>query len=272
MDTWLWENRQQYQMFVGLTQLLLDRGFSPLSTEPYADNTFRTDHTEAMMNLVRSFSAKEVSWPLRIFSTGPLFRPGRSWTEAVDVEWVGPVGDAEQHDMIQLISDMAGWLTKAGIAPDDLTMVYGHVGWTAMLATHLGLSVAAIENFVRELRQGRLTIVPQVLGEVSSKAALLFCPQNQRDFFSRLSEFVAVPPIDGESGYWNTKWDLSLTGKRSYYTGLVFSLCHRGSGQPLINGGQFEMSSRGEALGGLGFTLYLDACRAAVKGQSCAAV
>jgi histidyl-tRNA synthetase len=272
MDTWLWENRQQYQMFVGLTQLLLDRDFSPLPTEPYVDNTFRTDHTEAMMNLVRSFPGEEMSWPLRIFSTGPLFRPGRTWTDAVDVEWVGTVGEAEQRDMIQLVSDMAGWLTEAGIVADDLTMVYGHLGWTGRLATSLGLSSAAIHTFVNELRQGRLTVVPQALGELSTEAAALFCPRNAHDFFQRLSQFIEVLPIDGESVHWTTKWDLSLTGKRTYYTGLVFSLCHRRSGQPLINGGQFEMASRGESLGGLGFTLYLDACRVALRGQNSAAV
>lgn len=261
MDTWLKENRQQYQIFLSITQLLLARGFSPLATEPYYDNAFRTDHTEAMMNLLRSFSLDSVSWPLKVFSTGPLFRPGRSWSDAVDVEWVGPTGLKEEREMIALIGEVAAWFLSEGMAREDLTMVFGHVGWLRELGRQLSLPDA--EALIGELRNGRLTSVDQYLAG-TTEARQLFRPQSPAEFFARLTPFVPEAASHFDAPEWNTLWDLSLAGQRDYYTGIVFSLYHRRVGQPLVNGGQFELPGSGWLTGGLGFTMYLDACRAAV--------
>lgn len=265
MDTWLNENRQQYQMFLSVTQLLLERGFSPLATEPYHDDAFRTDHTEAVMTLLRSFAPDSVSWPLKVFSTGPLFRPGRSWSDAIDVEWVGPTGLPEEHEMVTLIGEMAHRFLQQGMESKDLTMVFGHLGWLRGLARCLKLPDSDVENLVRELRQGRLTSVDQILGRAGTpEARQLFQPQSPAAFFSRLAAWIPGSDYQLETARWNTIWDLSLTGQRSYYTGIVFSLYHRAIGQPLVNGGKFQIAGDGMPAGGIGFTMYLDACRAAL--------
>ncbi len=264
MDTWLGENRRQYRIFVGLLQLLLDRGFSPLSTEPASETSFRTDHTEAMIALLKSFSPGSMTWPLRVFSTGPLFRPGRTWTDALDVEWLGPIGAPEEREVIELVSEMARWLSGEGVRTDDLTMVFGHTGWLKLLGDQLGMTADRIEVLVSELRRGRLTSVGELVAPLAPEAVELFHPQGPEEFFSCLARYlnVSIPPVGSDR--WDTRWDLSLTGRRGYYTGLVFSLYHRQSGQPLVNGGTFSIAGGGEPSEGIGFTLDFDACRTAL--------
>jgi histidyl-tRNA synthetase len=264
MDTWLWENRQQYQIFVGLVQLLLNREFSPLTTEPASNAAFRTDHTEAMIALLKSFSPEQITWPLKIFSMGPLFRPGRVWTDAVDVEWLGPVGAHEERVTLDLIGDMMEWLGPYGISGGDLTMVYGHVGWLRQLADQWELSPGQWKSLQEALRQGRLTALGDILAQAPRAVVRLFRPQSTEAFFGFLSAYLDVSALNSPSAAWHTRWDLSLVGRRSYYSGLVFSLYHRHAGQPLVTGGQFALPEGGPLSQGIGFTLDLDACRSAV--------
>lgn len=265
MDTWLRENRQQYQMFVGLVQLLLNREFSPLTTEPASANTFRTDHTEAVIRLLNSFSADSISWPLRIFSTGPLFRPASIWTDAIDVEWIGSVGDAEEREALGLVADMVLWLRNHGIMSEDLTMVYGNLGWIRKLGVYLGIGPDRISDLEDALRRGQLSMVGHMLEAAPAAVNRLFHPQGPQEFFNNLGQYLNVSPTAMASSPWQTRWDLSLVGKR-YYSGLVFSLYHRRTGQPLVTGGHFALPDGGRFAEGIGFTLDLDACRRASSG------
>lgn len=263
MDTWLWENRQQYQIFVGLVQLLLNQGFSPLTTEPASAHVFRTDHTEAVSRLLNSFSQGRTSWPLRVFSTGPLFRPASIWTDAIDVEWIGPVGSREESAVLRLVADMVEWLGAHGIAGEDLTMVYGHPGWLRQLGEHLGLDSGQREALEKTLHRGQLSALDTIWGSALRAVLQLFRPQLPEDFFTNLNQYLSVSPVVMPSPPWQTRWDLSLVGQRSYYSGLVFSLYHRRTGQPLVTGGQFALPGGGRFAEGIGFTLDFDACRRA---------
>lgn len=263
MDTWLWENRQQYQIFVGLVQLLLNREFSPLTTEPASAHAFRTDHTEAVIRLLKSFSQDSISLPLRVFSTGPLFRPASVWTDAIDVEWIGPVGAAEEREALNLIADMVQWLGNHGIVSEDLTMVYGNPRWLRQLGHLLGLDPSRLQTLEDALHRGQLSMLDNILEAAPPAVYQLFRPQAPETFFGNLNQYLRVAPIATPSSPWQTRWDLSLVGQRNYYSGLVFSLYHRRAGQPLITGGQFALPDGGPFAEGIGFTLDLDVCRRA---------
>ncbi len=263
MDTWLRENRQQYQMFVGLVQLLLNREFSPLTTEPVSAQAFRTDHTEAVIRLLNSFSQDSISSPLRVFSTGPLFGPASIWTDAIDVEWIGPVGAREEREVLNLIAEMVEWLGTYGMASEDLTMVYGHPGWLRQLGATVGLELSQIQDLEDVLHRGRLSALEAILGSAPRAVYHLFRPQGPEAFFNYLNQYLSVSPAVIPPPPWQTRWDLSLVGKRSYYSGLVFNLYHRRTGQPLVTGGQFALPDGGRYAAGIGFTLDMDACRRA---------
>lgn len=265
MDTWLWENRQQYKIFVGLVQLLLDSGFSPLTTEPASDRSFRTDHTEAVIQLLTSFSPGSVTWPLRVFSTGPLFRSGSMWTDAIDVEWLGPVGSGEETAVLGLAAGMVELLGEQGIVGEDLTMVYGHAGWLKQVGTRLGLDPVQFQSLENALRRGRLTELDDILGGAPATALRLFRPQTATQFFADLNLYLNATPSGMPPSPWQTRWDLSLVGRHSYYSGLVFCLYHPRSGQPLVTGGQFALPEGGPLSQGIGFTVDLDACRVALR-------
>lgn len=266
MDTWLAENRRLYRLFLGLTNLLLEQGFSPLSTPPASDRAFRTDHTEAIMALLPHFDQETVRWPLRVFSAGPLFSSQGIWSDAVDVEWVGSITARDQEEVLGVVAAMVRWLAQQRMKPADLLMVLGHVGWFRTLGEQLGLSPPVAERLIDDVRRGRLTVVQDHIAVRSQDAAGLFIPQAADQFFATLGKFfdVRIPPLPAVC--WQTRWDLALTGRRNYYTGLVFSLYHRYSPEPLVQGGQFAIPGAKGLLEGMGFTVNLDACRMAVGG------
>lgn len=259
MNRFLAESRTQYQVFLGITEILFNRGFSPVTTEPYQNNSFRTDHTEALVNWLNSFPADYIEWPLKLFSTGPLFRPGRSWSEAVDVEWIGPPGTQEEQVMVELIGDVASWLSPRVAGQNLLTAVFGHIGWLQDLGKRSGLSKGEIDALIDALRRGQLARVADYFGPDSEWVGL-FRPHEE----ALIAQTLDVEPVPGPRSC-RTVWDLSLTGSHDYYTGLTFALYHPGSGQPLINGGRFAINRGPRTVEGIGFTLFLDACRAVMN-------
>ncbi len=266
MLTFLEEQRRQYQIFLNVTERLLEAGYGPLATEPYRQEAFRTDHTPAILEVVASFSPDTVEWPLKVFSTGPLFLPGRSrWTEAIDAEWVGPIGASEQRQVLDVVNASIDAFSSEGLPDADLTMVFGEVQWLRKLAESWGLSDDEIQDFVAQLKAGRLAAVDGYRERAGEAGWALLRPQPTTEFFSQLRRFVpeAKPPVLDQN--WRSLWDLSLTGQRAYHTGLVFALHHDRTRQALISGGRFDLNVGGRTFSGMGFTVNLDAVREALR-------
>lgn len=256
MNYWLDDNRRHYRAFTDCVTLLLDRDFSPLFTPPVAEQRFRTDHTEAILAVVESFPTDEIRWPLRIFSAGPLFGPGQQWAEALDIEWIGPTTDHDQSELIEVLSATSVVWLESPRARSDLTLIVGHLGWLHALMAGWQLDEVAQRDLLQHLRAGRLSQVQALVNEVDPGALPLFSPQSAQPFFAALNARLASvqPPIQTWSG--RMLWDLSMVGRRSYYTGLVFALYEPRMGQPLALGGEFG-GGQSPLHQGLGFTLDL---------------
>lgn len=266
MDAWLKDRRRQYEIFLGLSQLLLNRGFNPLPVELYAAESVPTDYTPPIMNFLRSFGEDLNSPILKVFSTGPISRPGQPWTEAIDVEWIGSSTTDAQEAVLMVIKEIALWLIAQGLQHSQLTMVFGDVGLVRECARLSGLSEDVAATLITNIRRGYLSEVNALLSAVADPLIELFRPQPTAKFRSLISNWVALPEAHPDvMGPWQTLWDLSLIGPRQYHVGLNFSLYHPRSGRPLLNGGAFEITGKKEPMRGIGFTLYLDAVEAAIQ-------
>lgn len=267
MTEWLEDNRRQYRIFLDVAELLLDRGFAPLSTAPVSGVEFRTDHTRAVVEALRSLRADAASAPTRVFSTGPLFRFDSLWADAIDVEWVGEITEAHEAEAVTMAAEVAKRLSRPGFADGQLTMVFGHAGWLFQLLNALDLAENDSTALVAALRHGRLAEAERILGRQFPDALPLFRAQDQAPFFSHLNQFIPAVPVSCQSAPWRTLWDLSLIGRQGYYTGLVFCLYHGPSALPILTGGRFAIEGQASS-SGIGFTLDLESCRSASGAMS----
>jgi histidyl-tRNA synthetase len=252
---WLSANRRQYEVFIQVVEKLLASGFHPVSTEPYRDHMFRRDHTEAMVQVLGSFSPETIDWPLKVFSTGPLFRADQSWLEAVDVEWLGAGSAATDSAAVNFLAELVGGFR---LDHPDLVMVFGHLGWLTTLLSAKAPDDDDARALIAALRQGRWSVIRDRLPELEH----LFRPLPYHEFVAEIGRWVEGIDVMAVDTPWTQRWDLSLTGQWDYYSGIVFSLYHRDTGQALANGGRFRMEVRDRTIEGIGFTLYLDAFRA----------
>lgn len=264
---WLEDNRRQYRIFLDVAELLLDRGFAPLSTAPVSGIEFRTDHTRAVVDALRSLHGHVPSEPRRVFSTGPLFRFDSLWADAIDVEWVGEITEVHEAEVVAMASEVAERLSRPGFADGQLTMVFGHAGWLLQLLQALKVDKEDSVALVLALRTGRLAEAERILSNQAPDALSLFRAQEQAPFFDHLNTYILVHPVPVGSPPWRTLWDLSLTGRQGYYTGLVFCLYHGPSGLPILTGGRFAIEGQA-ASSGIGFTLDLESCRSALGVMS----
>ncbi|MCY0877932.1 MAG: ATP phosphoribosyltransferase regulatory subunit [Firmicutes bacterium] len=255
VEQWLRANRRQYEVFVQVVEHLLASGFHPVSTDLYRDHAFRRDHTEAMVQVLGSFEPASVPWPLKVFSTGPLFRAGQAWLEAVDVEWLGEPAETKDADVVQFLVDLvSGFRLEAR----DLVIVFGHLGWLQRVLDAKGIGESERRQAIEALRQGCWSWISSHWPDLVS----LFRPLPPSQFVEEINRWIEPIGLPAVQTPWTERWDLSLTGQWDYYHGIVFSLYHRATGQALANGGRFEMRVRDRAIDGIGFTLYLDAFRA----------
>ena len=212
-----------------------------------------------MVDLLGSFTMESAATPLKLFSTGPLFRPGRSiWTEAVDVELLGDDSVVSDEQMIQVVQNLVHRFDTE-IFGDHLTIVYGQVNWLDQYLQSLGIAAQDRAQIRQWLQHGNLTDAENWLLRKPQGDSRLFRPEPPDAFFSLIKLYLPTLREGSFDGSWRSFWDLSLTGNWPYYSGLVFTLYHNRSGQPLANGGRFEIKSPTRAFTGVGFTLYLEA-------------
>lgn len=264
MRKWLDENRRQYEIFLRVVNWLMQEEFDPVPTEPLRNQAYRIDHTRAMVDLLGSFPALQMSIPLKLFATGPLFHPRRSiWTEAVDVEIIGRGQGIDVAQLLIVLGKVAGELAPT-LAPGELTMVFGNVDWLSQALRAMGCTPRDFEDIVQYLQEGNLEAAETKILKAPKGNPGLIRPQTADSFFSMLKSYL--PKIEPSTVVepWDTLWDLSLVGNWNYYSGLVFTLYHTRTGQVLANGGRFDIATQNQEFAGAGFTLYLDAWQAAL--------
>ncbi len=264
MQKWLDENRRQYETFLRVVNWLMQEEFDPVPTEPLRNQAYRIDHTRAMVDLLGSFSGPQMSTPLKLFATGPLFHPRRSiWTEAVDVEIIGRGPGIDVGQLLIVLGKVAGELAPT-LAPGDLTMVFGNVDWLRRALLAMGCTRGDVEDILQSLQHGNLEAAEAKISKAPNGNPHLIRPQTVDSFFSMLNGYLPMtaPGVGFEP--WDTLWDLSLVGNWSYYSGLVFTLYHTRTGQVLANGGRFDIATQSQEFAGAGFTLYLDAWQSAL--------
>ena len=265
LQQWLNKNLQQYQLLVDLLTGLLDRGFYPVPTDPTGHQNFRMDHTLAIIDTLNRFPYREPNGPLKVFSTGPVYKPTSSqWTETVDVEILG----GTPAESLALVDDLLLWLCRGATRPH---LVVGNLASLHRALDAAGLTDLEITTVMSHLRNGN---------RVDAEALLANrVPASHRIFHTvAWSHFKSADAFDLPPEYYNwleklthlsdVSWDLASVGTWPYYDGLVFSLYGPNIGQPLIRGGQFRLALGGRSWQGIGFTVFVGAYEQFVQGVS----
>jgi histidyl-tRNA synthetase len=261
MRQWLLHNRQQYQIFMHLLDMLLGQGFEPVPTPPTRDAQYRLDHTRAIVEILSSFQDEVDGQILKVFSTGPLYQPHTaSWAEAIDVEILNQHDLSAEYQALELIGQIIPTLGPE-MLQGQLTMAFGHIGWLEECLTCAGIERDAQAPVKQRLMTGQLAEVERMLQDCAPPLAELLVPHDASSFFARLQHWLGRPleiPQWPLPTVWRLVWDLSLTGNWPYYTGLVFSLNHPQVGHPLLTGGRFQLAYGQRLWDGVGFTFYPD--------------
>ncbi|MHB1953906.1 MAG: ATP phosphoribosyltransferase regulatory subunit [Sulfobacillus sp.] len=263
MNQWLRQNLEQYQLLVRLLTGLLDRGFYPIPTAPTGQQTFRVDHTLAIIDSLNRFPDMGQGGPLKIFSTGPVYQPTSSqWTETLDVEILG----GSDSESLGIVDDLLGWLCDGENRPH---MVIGDLQILTQTLTLSGITKEDIDTFVGYLRTGNRVDAESLLARRAPSYQRLFHIQSW-DGLEMKGPFA--PPVDRQrwmaslSNLSDVSWDLASVGTWPYYNGLVFSLYGKNIGQPLIRGGQFQLALGERVWRGIGFTVFVGAYELFARG------
>ncbi len=257
MIAFLDRQKRRYEAFAEIGQQLLKAGFVPIATAPWQDGGLRTDHTPRLLGVAASFPADNQLDPLKLFSLGPVYVPETSrWTETIDVEWVGSVGDTVEGEVLRLLDRILGVLVSEDMLTDPAVMVMGNVGWVRQLGEISGLDSGLVDRHITHWQSGDLTELPD--GNWPPKALRdYFRPTEETAFFSRVGPVLGVSRKDIAVSHARMLWDLSMVGRHPYYTGLVFSVYHPKSGAELLSGGEFALTVQGRRFTGMGFVLRL---------------
>jgi len=266
MKTWMAQARDQFRQTSALIGQLDHKGFTPVSTAPTHDTEVRRDHTLAIIERLASWSPKAFEYPLKVFSTGPVFAHG-TWAESLDVEVLeDPMVDPEA-----IIFDLLTHLISERFIPPsnrDLVFVAGHLGLLRTLLTQSQWLPEDISALERNFAEGRFSQAERFVAKRNPNLLPLFRPTPPRAVLSLLDSLpgastgsdvkalTAVLPsvVDHVP---SVLWDLSLTGAFAYYSGLVFALYARGQGEALIKGGRFSVHYQERHWQGAGFTIVL---------------
>ncbi len=266
MNSWMAQATDQFRQTSALLSQLDQKGFTPISTAPTHQAQLRRDHTMAIIERLASWSPEAFTYPLKVFSSGPVFEHG-SWAESLDVE----VLEDSMADAEAIIFDLLTHLVAERFSASqhqNLVFVAGHLG---LLRTLLGDSHwpdDARETLERLLADGQFTAAEQCVLHRSPELWPLFrpaAPMAARAHLHSLSQASGAEDLHGYVKNLPTvvdhvpsvRWDLSLTGSFPYYSGLVFALYARGQGEALIKGGRFSLRYQGRHWQGAGFTIVL---------------
>lgn len=267
MQTWLEEAGDQFRQTNELVGQLDSKGFKPIFTAPTHDAEVRRDHTLAIIERLAAWSPQAIQFPLKIFSTGPVFEHG-GWAESLDVEVLedGP-GDADRI-VFDLLSHL---IAERFVAPaqKDLVFVAGHLGLLRRLLILQHWTLEDVLALERNMSQGKYSRVEQSIRESSPELLPLFRPSSPAAAVRHIESLQDVVSRDWDVSHWmrslpkaidhvpRVLWDLSLTGSFTYYAGPVFALYRRGQGAALIKGGRFSVHHQGRDWQGAGFTIAL---------------
>ncbi len=273
MADWLLQNRNEYRLMMTVLNHFLQQGFNPVPTAPAQGRHYREDHTQAILELLSSFPESHLSFPLKVFSLGPVYDAGHGrWAETIDVEILGEGGAGDELLAAALIMELIGvW---PGLAEDTM-MVLGHLSILDQALATEGLPPGVRREIRQALSAGNLVQADILMASQAPKAQALLLSQSYGDFVRALraalpeADFTHLAKLECTLGvHTQTRWDLSLTGNWPYYTDLVFSLYLKDLGQPLLNGGRFSSTVHGRTWHGVGFTLYLDSLYQAVQPET----
>jgi ATP phosphoribosyltransferase regulatory subunit HisZ len=266
MDSWLRQSSEQFRQTNALIDQLDAKGFTPLSTVPTHDAQVRRDHTLAIIERLAAWSPSSFHYPLKVFSTGPVFARG-TWSESLDIE----VLEDGTPDSESLIFDLLDHLVSQRFMPKAqarLVLVAGHLGLLRALLRQRQWADQAIQALEQALREGLYGKAEQILTDSSPDLLPLFRPtapdtfhqiiadSGPDDRLEALNSSVRVMPTH-IAAIPSIRFDLSLTGSFAYYSGLVFALYGRGQGEALIKGGRFSIHHQGRHWHGAGFTIML---------------
>lgn len=260
MDEWLKSNSRRYHVMMTLLNYLLKENFYPVPTDPADNAAFREDHTQAILELLESFSMQESLTPLKVMSTGPLYQPEtRRWADTIDVEVLGPDQPSLDQMVLSLIHNTLDTVTTAA----SLQMVLGHVGILDHTLQSEGITAEQRQIVRRLLTEGNFVDAETLLKGQAPTTLSRIIPRDFASFWTGLNPDVQahydyLPALQDAISPLSVLWDLSLTGHWSYYTGLVFAVYAPGVGHPLLNGGRFTMNTGKRQWSGIGFTMYLD--------------
>lgn len=266
MQTWLDKAGDQFRYTNELVGQLDAQGFRPVFTAPTHDAEVRRDHTRAIIERLAAWSPEAIQFPLKIFSTGPVFEHG-GWAETLDIEVLEDgLGEADRI-VFDLLSHL---ITERFVAPSqkDLVFVAGHLGLLRRLLILQQWMLEDVLALERDMSQGDYSRVEQRVRKSSPELLPLFRPSSP-DFAVRYIESLKDVSHDRDVNRWmrslpkaidhvpRVLWDLSLTGSFTYYAGPVFSLYRRGQGAALIKGGRFAVRHQDRDWNGAGFTIVL---------------
>ena len=266
MEAWLAEAADQFVRTNTLIGQLHEKGFTPISTAPTRDAQVRRDHTLAIIERLASWSPSAVRFPLKVFSTGPVFERG-AWAESLDVEVLeDPIVDSES-----VIFDLLTHLISERFTPPkhrNLVFVAGHLGLLRTLLEQCEWSPDEMSQLEIDFSEGRYSDAERRIAKSIPELLPLFRPSTPESVLTLLSAVQKSRPALDLHAFQRALpskvdhvpavlWDLSLTGSFAYYSGLVFSLYARGQGEALIKGGRFSVHYQDRHWQGAGFTIML---------------
>lgn len=266
MRSWMDQAADQFRQTSALIAQLDDQGFTPFFTAPTHDAEVRRDHTQAIIERLAAWSPHAIEFPLRVYSTGPVFEHG-TWAESLDVE----VLEERSGDSDRIIFDLLTHLIAERFGPpanQNLVFVAGHLGLLRGLFSARQWSKEAIESVERAIGQGQYNQVEEKIKSKSPELLPLFRPSPPETMIGHLNTLTrGVSPSEVTPMLLSLPrevdhvpavlWDLSLTGSFAYYSGLVFALYARGQGEALIKGGRFFLRYQDRNWQGTGFTIAL---------------
>lgn len=255
------ETVQQYRVLLSTLTLLLEEGFVPVPTAPVDHASPRDDHTRAILELLASYDRSSLPSPLKVFSTGPVYEVKTArWTESVDVEILG----ADTLTCDAMVLGLMSRLFDAIAPSESVRMVLGHVGWLFESLSHEGVGELEIHAIRQCLMKGNLADAERIMktrAPKTHKACRVLRDASLLDMLRDLEipgpETLANTLSAIPMGSIERLWDLSMTGVKPYYTGLVFSAYRPGAGRAALTGGRFCLEVDGTIWEGVGFTMQL---------------
>ncbi len=222
------------------------------------------------------------------FYRGNVFRPIREHAGEkrqiyqVGAELVGDSSAASTAVMMRLAVKLAA---AAGLG--DCVLVVGHVGFVERLMSAMGLPPAEEQHFLDVLQRkdlsglaimarrlsldpGKVELVRRAMylmggGEILEEAGRIIGAGRADGI---LDELRSVRGADSEAG--GLLYDLTEPRGFDYYTGIMFQIVARGSGQEVCRGGRYDnlVGQFGRPAPAVGFALDLENMLLALEGSA----